>query len=225
MDYDWSKPQTLQHIKGAMNSYGGVLHELFPTDWTYIALMKTLNRYRWISRCPSDEFKRAIITEYFNNVMKANAVRAGQGAPPLSYVEHVAKLVVAMEEYGVDTRVPTITGMEIEHNTAGGSQQASNNAPQFGQGCGRGGRGGRGAGASQRGGRGGGRGGGRVATFNGKGVCRDYNDSTKQCQRAPSGVGCKDEAGNWLAHVCNIYNKPAAKYCLAKHPRYEHPAA
>ena len=149
MDYDWAKPQTLQHIKGAMNSYGGVLHELFPTDWTYIALMKTLNKYRWVSRCPNDDFKRYIITDYFNNVMKANAVRAGQNMPPLSYSEHVGKLIAAMEEYGVDTRVPTNAGMDGEIGGAGpstgnassGAQQAQ--ASNFGQGRGRGGRGGR----------------------------------------------------------------------------------
>jgi hypothetical protein len=203
----------------ALVNMADVFAELWPTDNTPRILLRILVHYNFGSGVRSSEGEKCkVVSEFCDNVLRDNALRALAKDPPLSYRQAKERWVDVTEQYTSNLFGSRDNRQDARQSSGGargngGQSSTANSGIGFGRG------------AAQQGGAARGRGGIQSRNRNariiigGKSypVCFDYNRAG--CNRKQAGCGCEDAKGSVFAHVCNYYNYNSAKFCLAAHAR------
>ena len=201
-EFDWESPVSLQNCYEALCNYKTVLGQLFPWDSTGNIMERVLVKYKYVSSAEELSTRKNIIIDFFDAVMKSNAIRATNSAPYFNFDEMEAQLKDSMVRFGVQPMVPIPKVF-----------------PKQGQSGNRGGQSG--------GQRGSGRGENRAkyppAAVGGVLLCYNYNSlSGKRCSNLATKDGCKDNTGKAFLHLCNKYVSEKGSYCFQKHPKSLH---
>jgi hypothetical protein len=211
--------QYTAEVLEALVNMADVFAELWPTDNTPRILLRILIHYNFGSGVRSSEGEKCkVVSEFCDNVLRENALRALAKDPPLSYRQAKERWVDVTEQYTSNLFGLRDSRQDYRQSGSGrGNGGPSSANSSSGGGFGRG--------AAQQAGAARGRGGIQSRNRNarivigGKSypVCFDYNRAS--CNRKQSGCGCEDTKGSVFAHACNYYNYNSSKFCLASHTR------
>ena len=204
-----------------LGRYAAVNQQMYPLDTSPVTIYNVLQKYRWVVAATNGAVRRSIITTFFNSVMKLNASNFNSRLPPLKYAE----MEIEIRKCFIDEKITPDTalmGRPVPPEVPQASNQSFGNQSRNGGGRRGGNTGGRGAGRSrgnfnQNGER-------RVANYQGKSVCRNYNQfGTDNCGRISEEGGCRTRDGSiHYAYVCNVFVEAQNEFCYGNHPRAQH---
>ena len=234
-DFNWDIPDSIGKVQDAIFNYCALLHNLWPFDPTGIAMLRLLNKYKWMGHVENVKTKVEIISGFFNEALLSNAQRAVNDEVILSFQNQEDLLKEVMVRSGVRPEVPFLSQQKSfgsfgqsnlgqQRNFAQGGYSIPRNKRQGGQ-----------QGGQQGGHQGGSQGGHQGATgngnqaprpyanINGVSTCRFFNDRTGgRCNNAPAGRDkCKDRSGKEFLHLCNAMNN-SGNFCLKPHRNRDH---
>ena len=232
-DYNWEVPNNVGKIQDAIFNFTALLHNLWPFDPTGIAMLRLLNKYKWMGHVENLKTKVEILNGFFNETLLTNAQRAVNEEVILSFQGQEELLKEIMVRNGVRPEVPFLTHQRgfgdfaqptqgQQRNFAQNYQIPKNNKQR--QGVQQGHNGGhQGGGGAQGVGGGGNQPLRPYANINGVSTCRFFNDRTgARCNNVPVGRDrCKDRSGKEYLHMCNAMTN-SGNFCLKPHRNRDH---
>jgi len=96
---EWTTPTEVKHIQDAVACYSAIQRQLWPLDYSGLAITRALIDCKWGEIAGKDEKARCqLITRFFNEVAKENSGRAVRDEPPLTFDETKTRWTTAAEE-------------------------------------------------------------------------------------------------------------------------------
>ena len=199
-DFCWDEPSTMLQIQDSILNYCFLNHNLWPLDPTGLQIIGCLTKYRWIAHAPEMKTRTEIITTFFDNVMRINAIRATNRECILSAEEQEETLKRVLIKHGMRPEVPVQEKAKFQNANQILNQNQRNQSKKPTQ--------------DRR----------PVPNVNGQQCCWEFNSiDGKKCRNSPTSRGCKMTDGRELLHVCSAWVPSKKTWCLnPSHPRSRH---
>ncbi len=204
LDYAWENPTSISQVADTLLNYTTALLHIWPYDQTGLILMRVVNKFNYASAAPSLSDRVAIITAFFNLVLRENATRAVRRDLIMDYDEQVEafKNILTSSGFSSSTpssfRIPKVGSDGFKPRPTINNLSRSNSStgtlkPKI-----------------------------NVVLHNNVPICFNYNSGS--CRNPQSTPGCRDpKSGKDYAHVCNRWVQAKNSHCFARHPRINHP--
>ena len=207
LDFDWELPSSLNAIQEAISNYLCVLHQLWPQDPSAMILQRVLVRHKWVANASDLSLRIALISDFFNAVLRLNASRASNRECVLSYEEQEKCLKDILRNSNVSPEVFGTNPLQKASKAPKSAQLSDSSA---------------GASSTPR----------RpfsrperqkaITGPNGMQLCFGFNNH-KGCFNSKTSSGCKNIQGREFAHLCNWFMPSKGGPCFSQnHCRKNH---
>ena len=199
LDFYWECPNNLTSIQEAYVNYMCVLGNLWPFDETAHTMFRLMLKYRWAGAAATLKSRAAILTDFFEKVLRANASRAANKSSVLSFNQQEKTLKDVLLKHGVRPEVPLPE--QIRDLSTNSNSNRSNNPKRS---------------SSQP----------STATrgfqHNGKQACFAFNKGNCHNRAMAAFGGCEDGNQRKYVHLCNVWSTQKQDFCRGKHPASQH---
>ena len=203
LDYAWENPTSISQVADTLLNYTTALLHIWPYDQTGLILMRVVNKFNYASAAPTVSDRVAVITAFFNLVLRENATRAVRRDLIMDYDEQVESFKTILTSSGFSSSTPSAYRIpklpadgfktRFPSNMSRPASSSSTLKPKI-----------------------------NVVLHNNVPICFNFNSNT--CRNPQSSPGCRDpKSGKDYAHVCNRWVQAKNSHCFARHSRMNHP--
>ena len=198
LDYYWECPNNLTSIQEAYVNYMCVLGNIWPFDETAHTMFRLMFKYRWAGAAENLKTRAAILTDFFEKILRSNARNAANKTCVLSFQQQEKILKDALLKHGVRPDIPLPAQSFPPGSSSSSRSNSQKRAPAQ-------------APMSSR-----------NFQHNGKQACFGFNKGSCNNRAVAAHGGCEDANQRKFVHLCNVWSSQKQDFCRGKHPGSQH---